>query len=490
VRSIGNVAKDAKIRGVASGTLSNGIPVCVNSDGTVSAVEEESGSENIGTAVQFETGNLIQPEMAYDSANGKFVVVYRDGGNSNYGTACVGTVSGSSVSFGTPVVFYSNTTLDPTICYDSNAGKMVIAYSDNASSPTAKAGTAIVGTVSGTTMTFGSAVQFESDRTDTPRAVYDENSQKAVILYENNQSDGTAIVGTVSGTTISFGTPFDFNNGATTVISGCFDPDTNQIIATYSDSGNSDRGTARVGSVSGTSISFGAEVVFETGDINRGSTGTVYDTVNSKVVISYSDNNDTQNGKAIVGTVSGTSISFGTAVTWETGQTQYNDATYHAAAGKVIVHCEDENDGGLIQFAVGTVSGTSITFTTAANLTSVESSENPMIYDSTNKIAVFSFRNEDISGAPQYSGYAATLQIDYTLGNLTSDNFIGFSDSGYLSGQNVGVDSTCSVNREQTGLTAGEKYYVQNDGSLSTTPDTPSVEAGTAISSTEILVKG
>jgi len=46
------------------------------------------------------------------------------------------------------------------------------------------------------------------------------------------------------------------------------------------------------------------------------------------------------------------------------------------------------------------------------------------------------------------------------------------------------------VNREQTGLTAGEKYYVQNDGSLSTTPDTPSVEAGTAISSTEILVKG
>lgn len=488
MRSIGNVAKDAKIRGVASGTLPNGSPVCVNSDGTVSAVEEESGTEAIGTAVQFETGNLIQHEMAYDSTNGKFVIVYRDGGNSNYGTAVVGTVSGSSVSFGTPVVFYSNVALEPTICYDSNAGKMVIAYSDN--NNLAKDGKAIVGTVSGTTMTFGTAVQFESDRTDTPRAVYDENAQKAVILYENNQAAGSAIVGTVSGTSISFGSPTNFNASVTTVISGCFDPDTNQIIVTYSDSGNSDRGTCCVGSVSGTSITFGSEVVFETGDINRSSTGTVYDTVNNKVVISFSDNNDTQNAKAIVGTVSGTSISFGTAVTWETGATQYNNATYHTAAGKVIVHCEDENDSGKIQFAVGTVSGTSITFTTAANLTSVAASENPMVYDSNNKIAVFAFRDESTGGNPQYSGYAATLQIDYTSGNLNSDNFIGFSDSGYLSGQNVGVDSTCSVNREQTSLTAGEKYYVQNDGSLSTTPDTPSVEAGTAISSTEILVKG
>ena len=34
--------------------------------------------------------------------NQKVVVVYRDNGNSYYGTAVVGTVSGTSISFGTP----------------------------------------------------------------------------------------------------------------------------------------------------------------------------------------------------------------------------------------------------------------------------------------------------------------------------------------------------------------------------------------------------
>jgi hypothetical protein len=46
------------------------------------------------------------------------------------------------------------------------------------------------------------------------------------------------------------------------------------------------------------------------------------------------------------------------------------------------------------------------------------------------------------------------------------------------------------VDRNQTSLTAGQKYYVQVDGALGLTPADPSVEAGTAISSTEILVKG
>ena len=34
-----------------------------------------------------------------------------------------------------------------------------------------------------------------------------------------------------------------------------------------------------------------------------------------------------------------------------------------------------------------------------------------------------------------------------------------------------------------------EQYFVQNDGTISTTADSPSVLAGTAISATELLVK-
>ena len=39
------------------------------------------------------------------TANGKVVIAYSDMDNSFYGTAIVGTVSGTSISFGTPVVF-------------------------------------------------------------------------------------------------------------------------------------------------------------------------------------------------------------------------------------------------------------------------------------------------------------------------------------------------------------------------------------------------
>ena len=93
---------------VASGTLTNGTPVIVNSDGTVSVVAETSQTQAAGTATVFESpasGGLFVMAVVYDSTNNKVVVVYKDGNNNSYGTAAVGTVSGTSISFGTPVVF-------------------------------------------------------------------------------------------------------------------------------------------------------------------------------------------------------------------------------------------------------------------------------------------------------------------------------------------------------------------------------------------------
>ena len=91
----------------------------------------------------------------------------------------------------------------------------------------------------------------------------------------------------------------------------CFDPDTNQHIITYNDAGNSNHGTAVLAAISGTDVTFGTPVVFEAAEINNN--GVAYDTNSNKFVITYRDVGDSSYGKAIVGTVSGTSISFGTA---------------------------------------------------------------------------------------------------------------------------------------------------------------------------------
>ena len=68
------------------------------------------------------------------------------------------------------------------------------------------------------------------------------------------------MVGTVSGISISFGTPVVFESGETNFISATYDPDEEKVVIVYTDGGDSDKGKAVVGTVSGTSISFGSLV--------------------------------------------------------------------------------------------------------------------------------------------------------------------------------------------------------------------------------------
>ena len=76
--------------------------------------------------------------------NDKVVIGYQDSGNSSFGTAIVGTVSGTSISFGTPVVFESAEANYVSAASISN-DKVVIAYRDAGNS---SFGTAVVISIS------------------------------------------------------------------------------------------------------------------------------------------------------------------------------------------------------------------------------------------------------------------------------------------------------------------------------------------------------
>ena len=76
----------------------------------------------------FESANTTYISIAYDANAQKVVIAYRDGGNSNYGTAIVGTVSGTSIFFDTPVVFESAGTAWISIAYDATNQKVVGVY--------------------------------------------------------------------------------------------------------------------------------------------------------------------------------------------------------------------------------------------------------------------------------------------------------------------------------------------------------------------------
>jgi hypothetical protein len=474
-------AGGSSLEAVASGALSDGSTVIVNANGTVSVVA--AVAQAVGTPVVFETGRTrLAPSVTYDSTNARVVVTYADEDNSNFGTAAVGTVSGTSITFGTPVVFESAsiTSTFQSSVFDTTNSKIVIAYIDGGNS---SHGTAIVGTVSGTSISFGSAVVFNANGTTEISAVYDSANSKVVIAYGNggNSGYGTAIVGTVSGTSISFGTAVVFESANSDDTSQAFDTTNNKIVIAYKDVGNSNHGTAIVGTVSSTSISFGTAVVFESASTDEMSAA--YDSNQQKIVIAYKDVGNSSYGTAIVGTVSGTSISFGTAVVFESAEASYNSASYDVNAKKITIAYRDHGNSNFGTAIVGTVSGTSISFGTAVVFESAETNGTSTTYDSTSNKIVIVYKDDGNTE----KGTAVVFQNAST--NLTAENYIGISDGAYADTATATIQLVGSVDDAQTGLTAGQKYYVQTDGTLGLSPASPSVLAGTAQSATKLIIK-
>lgn len=484
MRTIGTPSTQArKLNAIASGALPNGDPVVVNSDGTVSVVSESAIPQEIGSASIFESGSTTFTDSVYESNAQKVVISYRDGGNSNYGTAVVGTVSGTSISFGTPVVFESASTVYTSATFDSNADKVVIAYKDQGNS---NAGTAIVGTVSGTAISFGSAAVFYSVSSSHMSTAFDSNSNKVVIAYQDNgNSDhGYAIVGTVSGTNISFGSAVVFESAAIGGSSVVFDSNSSKVVIAYSDLGNSSYGTAIVGTVSGSSISFGSATVFESAQSEH--IACTYDSENQKVIVCYSDRGNADYGTAIVGTVSGTSISFGSAVVFSSSDSEVISATYDVSARKVVIAYKDRGNSEYGTVVAGTVSGASISFASPAVFESATSIYISATYDANAEKVVIAYTDD---GNSAY-GTALVFKPAYTSTNLTSENYIGLASNGYPDTAGATIDVQGAINDRQSGLTAGQSYYVQTDGTLTTTAGSPSVFAGTAISATKMIVKG
>ena len=423
MKYIGNVQSqaNAEVFAVASGALPDGKPVIINSDGTVSVVDATSGGPSANTPAVFEAAATEEPVITFDSSSNKIVIAYGDGGNNYYGTAIVGTVSGTSITFGTPVVYKSAYGQYNAITFDSNGNKVVIAYRDTGN---INRGKAIVGTVSGTNISFGSEARFETGATAWISATFDSNSNKVVIAYrdDGNYNYGTAIVGTVSGTDISYGSSVVFATGTTNYTSTTFDSNSNKVVIAYQ---YGTPGLAIVGTVSGTSISFGTAATFD----SSASTNikATFDSNSNKVVIAYTDGGSSSYGTAIVGTVSGTDISYGTGVVFENGgQVTVINASFDSTSNKVIIAYADPSDSGYFgTVRYGTVSGTSISFGSKVVFESANSNQISVTFDSNSNQAVVAYRDD---GNSQH-GTAVTISSQGT--NLTTENFLGFT-SGSL----------------------------------------------------------
>jgi len=452
----------------ASGSLSNGDLVKINSDGTVSVVQ----GGGPGSDAVFESGSTSDTTATFDSNSNKVVIAYKDGGNSNYGTAVVGTVSGSSITFGSPTVFNSGTTNQLSATFDSLNNKIVIFYQDGANSGY---GTVIVGTVSGSTISFGSETVFNAGESQYMSCTFDSNSNKVVLACMTGSPDtGSAFVGTVSGNSISFGSKVDFVSNNVSVVNATFDSNSNKVVISYRDLGNLSYGTAVVGTVSGTSISFGTPVIWAAMSHQVG--GQTFDTNSNKVVIAYYDT-PTATGKAIVGTVSGTSISFGTAVVFEASSATEISATFDSNVNKVVIVYRDSANTNTGRVIVGTVSGTSITFANPETYSSQGYGHMSTTFDSNSNKSVIAYQD----GGNSNYGTAVTFNPS------DAPDWVGFASADATDGNTATINVVSSVNEGQTGLTTGFKYYLADSGTLTTTT-TSGREVGRAIAADKILI--
>ena len=451
----------------ASGAVSNGDVVSLNSDGTVSV----SSASFVGAQQEFTTDTTTNTAAVFDPDTGKIVIAYR---SVNFGYAVVGTVSGASISFGTPVAFLSFSAGDISIAYDSNSNKVVISYNDDGNS---FYGTAIVGTVSGTSISFGTPTVFESATTTKTSTTFDSNSNKVVIAYRdnNNSSYGTAVVGTVSGTSISFGTPVVFNSSGTTDhISATFDSNSNKVVIAYENGGNSSYGTAIVGTVSGTSISFGTPVVFDS--VAARFMSGVFDSSTNKVVIAYAEASFFGYGRAVVGTVSGTSISFGTPVEYLGGVAlSESSAVFDSVSNKVTIVF----DTSALQAVQAAVSGTSLTFGAAQSIYSGNANNTSSVFEPNVGATIAVYKD----GSNGDDGTANVVKF----GN--GNERIGVATSAISDGATGTVTIIGGVNESQSGLIPSTQYYLSTttDGGLSASVDS-GVIVGRAIAADKLLV--
>ena len=470
---------------VASGTIPNGATVIINTDGTISGVVTTGVSQSVGSSYITGNNTIGDLSITYDSDSQKIVLAYRDTSDNNYGKAIVGTVSGSLITFGSPVTFASANTNILASVYDSYNKKVVISFSDYNN---LNRGKAVVGTVSGTSISFGSEYEFESGNTANIWSTFDSTNNKVIISYtDGGDSDkGKAVVGTVNGSAISFGSPTTFHNAQTGGTVVVYDSNAQKIVIFYQDvpAGAGYIGNCVVGTVSGDSITYGSETTFE-GRIGLYS-GT-YDSTQQKVLAVYRDIGDSNNVKVIAGNISGTSITFGSPVNYTSNASSYPiTINHHPASGKNIIAYKDSSGGAQGKFVVATVNGTTITVSGSTDFEAGAVAYLNATYDSVNKKVIIAYRDD--GGGDKATAIAINPAFADT--NLESQNYIGIAAEAISNGATGKINVAGGVNSGQTGLTTARTYYVQNNGSLGTSAGNPSVVAGTSISGTQIIVKG
>ena len=482
----------------ASGTVASGKPVILNTNGTVTQVAESTTSPSLplGSILNFNsqgseyysvkadpfnndrwiiawmddvgtkyvrvrvvtrsgttlttssisnadtTGNASYVSVEWDkNQENVFLLVYT---LSSYGYAKVGTVSGSagseSFSYGTRLDNWSSSsaiTQSNNRSFDlrcmGTTGNFIVGFNNTSNYPSCR-----VLSVSSTSVTApGSTVVIQSNSMNSAQfAVNPGDSDKVVAMYQGNNKVRLADL-SISGTTVTVTSNDNVIDSSenqdewfgVTPVSG--DSSTFTFITLSADTGTS-RGSCYLNTLSGGTFTMGSKTNISTSATNDLRIDNNVDGDKNTFICVYNDNS-TRDYFGVVGTISGSSLSFAS-------ESELADAI--------------------------TISG---------NFQNVAQQSD----DEGNFLAVYRQSSDT-------NGRVVLGKTGGTTTNLTSTNFIGLASAAISDTASGDINVKGGINEAQSSLTIGSDYYVQTDGTLGTTADTPSVKVGQAITATTI----
>lgn len=513
-------AGGSKVDIVATGTIADGNPVVLRTDGTVEIITA-STSLSVGGTSTFQSNNTLAVAAQYDPNSQKIAVAWRYTSSGTY--AAIGTVSGTNISFGATATVSSNNTTPMFIQHvteNTNLGtlgnrpRLVFGYIDHSQSNRPYVH---VMEVSGTDLISRQSnyriydVNAGGVSEWNMHAAYDDDVG-TMVVFHNSADDAVRATmmqlnssGVYSSSSYSglIGNSLGWNNNYKHIVStAVYDKSSGYMLAFYPQNRSGDK-------------LYATTILCDKNGLESFTINDMIQIADAGDINMYYDHTNTEHSSAIravyVPTIQKTVVFFGanwnpryiaglivscdssgnlSATSHFTSNLQIQpdeswniSATYNSTDDNITLMFSNDQDGDKPHTAIVTYTSTSLAFSSSERVADSKSEFVEVVHDPNSGKDVFIGRDYSTK-----NGEARVGSMSETT-NLTAQNFLGISNGAYTNGQTATIQTIGSVDDAQSGLTPGTEYYVQSDGTLGTGAGNPSVKAGLAISATNLLIR-
>lgn len=478
------------ITAVATGSLSDGSKVVLNSDGTVSVASASSSSTlqaiTNGTSA---SATVYAAERAISGAYGatdNVIVLFYINTSNRYLYVIAGKVSNSAISFGTPTAVDTTAVTNGfqygvQVAWDAINNRFFCLYnrlsSSQGSFAVCKASASLAISDVNTFVDYwaGSAPYPMGYSLIISPTLNGSNNQAMIQYYSNNVGQTMYIPCTCINTSpyLNIGTEYVVDTCISNApMTPCFGATPNIAVLAYR--GGAGRPYISVVTLNGMSGTINNSSQLSA-DNNAGcATAVAYSPIQNKFfyvsgissglygcVFTLSGTTPTIGTPAIIGGFGqGTGRPYSVVAYELTGTFWVGFAQY---AAQIVVSGTTFTNGGINSFSYAVSTGATY--------------------------GTFFYNPSDYTLVAPAGATAQFATATAYASTLTSTNFLGISNAAYTNGQTATIQTVGSTDDAQSGLTTGLKYYVAPNGTLSSIA-TSQPYAGLALSATKLVVKG